>query len=271
MEELPKILAEFDVEYDEKRLPDMFAIYDVDDSGALAFEEFSALLKDMNADKAVAEKKMDAYRLPPALLKEFSPEAIEEMRVTFGLFDESGDGALDEEELGALLRTFGQEPTKDKIHKEMLEIDYDRSGTIEFREFVTLMKKVRDGEVELDDSAFGRAIMNSTVASRLSEELRRLDAHPIPCLQSAKLIKSSPATLRAKISCPTGTPYEGYTLTMELVASDGYPFMPPVAKFLKRVFHLNFSVLLDGTTAVRSVLDQWTAEWNVAKFLREVS
>lgn len=30
MEELPKILAEFDVEYDEKRLPDMFNIYDVD-------------------------------------------------------------------------------------------------------------------------------------------------------------------------------------------------------------------------------------------------
>lgn len=69
----------------------------------------------MNADKAVAEKKMNAYRLPPALLKEFSPEAIEEMRVTFALFDESGDGALDEEELGALLRTFGQEPTKDKV------------------------------------------------------------------------------------------------------------------------------------------------------------
>ncbi|CAM9467596.1 unnamed protein product [Ectocarpus sp. 12 AP-2014] len=270
MEELPKILAEFDVEYDEKRLPDMFVTYDVDDSGALDFEEFSALLKDMKADKAVAEKKMNAYRLPPALLKEFSPEAIEEMRVTFALFDESGDGALDEDELGALLRMFGQEPTKDKIHKEMLEIDYDRSGTIEFKEFVTLMKKVRDGEVELDDSAFGRAIMNSTVASRLSEELRRLDANPIPCLQSAKLIKSSPATLRAKIACPTGTPYEGYTLTMELVASDGYPFMPPVAKFLKRVFHLNFSILLDGTTAVRSVLDQWTAEWNVAKFLCEV-
>lgn len=29
-----------------------------------------------------------------------------------------------------------------QIHKEMLEIDYDRSGTIEFKEFVTLMKKV---------------------------------------------------------------------------------------------------------------------------------
>ena len=30
----------------------------------------------------------------------------------------------------------------EKIHQEMLEIDYDRSGTIEFQEFVTLMRKV---------------------------------------------------------------------------------------------------------------------------------
>lgn len=42
-------------------------------------------------------------------------EAIEEMRMTFGLFDESGDGALDEEELEGILRTFGQEPTKEKV------------------------------------------------------------------------------------------------------------------------------------------------------------
>lgn len=85
-------------------------------SGALDFEEFSALLKDMQADRAVAEKKMRAYYLPPSLLQEFSQEAIEEMRVTFAMFDESGDGALDEEELGGLLRTFGQEPTKEKVY-----------------------------------------------------------------------------------------------------------------------------------------------------------
>ncbi len=84
-------------------------------SGGLDFEEFSALLKDMHADRAVAEKRMRAYRLPQSLLKEFSAEAIEDMRVTFAMFDESGDGALDEEELGALLRTFGQEPTKEKV------------------------------------------------------------------------------------------------------------------------------------------------------------
>lgn len=72
-------------------------------------------MKDMDADKAVAQRRMLAYSLPPSLLKEFSKEAVEEMRMTFGMFDESGDGALDEEELGSLLRTFGQEPTEEKV------------------------------------------------------------------------------------------------------------------------------------------------------------
>lgn len=78
----------------------------------------------MHADKAVAEKRMLAYHLPPSLLKEFSPAAIEEMRVTFAMFDESGDGALDEEELGGLLRTFGQEPTKEKVYYNSGDMQY---------------------------------------------------------------------------------------------------------------------------------------------------
>lgn len=30
-----------------------------------------------------------------------------------------------------------------QIHEEMVRIDYDKSGTIEFHEFVLLMKKAR--------------------------------------------------------------------------------------------------------------------------------
>lgn len=79
------------------------------------FEEFSALLKDMDADKAVANKRMLTYHLPASLLKEFSADEIGEMRMTFGMMDESGDGVLDEEELEKLLIMFGQKPTKEKV------------------------------------------------------------------------------------------------------------------------------------------------------------
>lgn len=38
--------------------------------------------------------------------------------------------------------TRNEKQRREKIHEEMLEIDYDRSGTIEFQEFVILMRKV---------------------------------------------------------------------------------------------------------------------------------
>lgn len=42
--------------------------------------------------------------------------------------------------------------------------------------------------MELDDSAFGRAILNSAVATRLSQELQLLAASPVPCVKSAKVV-----------------------------------------------------------------------------------
>lgn len=42
------------------------------------------------------------------------------MRTTFGMFDESGEGALDEEELEKLLGTFGQNPSKEKVRTSLV-------------------------------------------------------------------------------------------------------------------------------------------------------
>lgn len=41
--------------------------------------------------------------------------------------------------------------------------------------------------MELDDSAFGRAVLNSVVATRLSQELKLLKASPVPYVESAKV------------------------------------------------------------------------------------
>lgn len=48
-------------------------------------------------------------------------EDIAEMRMTFGMFDESGDGALDEDELEQVLRVFVDEPEKDKARSLQTE------------------------------------------------------------------------------------------------------------------------------------------------------
>lgn len=50
------------------------------------------------------------------------------------------------------------------------------------------MIQIRDGDIELDDSAFGRALMKSVVANRLNQDLKDLQNDPVPHIQSAKVV-----------------------------------------------------------------------------------
>lgn len=51
----------------------------------------------------------------------------------------------------------------------------------------------------------------------------------------SQLVMSSPATLEAIMAGPSGSPYEGSTMTLEVIASDGYPFTPPAVRLKERV------------------------------------
>ena len=57
------------------------------------------------------------------------------------LFDESGDGAIDSQELGNVLRSFGQNPTRKEIEQLLAELDSDGTNSLEFNEFINLMQK----------------------------------------------------------------------------------------------------------------------------------
>ena len=46
----------------------------------------------------------------------------------FSLFDASGDGAIDQEEIGSLMQALGQNPTEEQIQKMMEEIDENSDG-----------------------------------------------------------------------------------------------------------------------------------------------
>ncbi|XP_046336651.1 calmodulin-like [Haliotis rufescens] len=66
---------------------------------------------------------------------------IAEMREAFGLFDKNGDGMITTAELGAVIRSLGQNPTEGELQDMITEVDENESGTIEFPEFMTMMSK----------------------------------------------------------------------------------------------------------------------------------
>ncbi|XP_065581264.1 neo-calmodulin-like isoform X2 [Artemia franciscana] len=66
---------------------------------------------------------------------------MEDLRASFALFDQDGDGHITTSELTAVMKCLGQNPTDAEILAIIKEVDADGNGTIEFSEFVIAMAK----------------------------------------------------------------------------------------------------------------------------------
>merc|ERR1712156_1271172 len=72
---------------------------------------------------------------------------IAEFKEAFDEFDKDHSGAISSDELLGVLRAMGQNPTEDELLNLVLEVDIDGNGTIEFGEFLNMMKQ-KAGEVD---------------------------------------------------------------------------------------------------------------------------
>merc|ERR1712106_1088338 len=74
-----------------------------------------------------------------------------ELKEAFDAFDKDGSGAISAEELLEVMRAMGQNPTEDEVLNMMMEADLDGNGTIEFPEFLQLMRnKYGSDDMESD-------------------------------------------------------------------------------------------------------------------------
>ena len=66
-------------------------------------------------------------------------EQLSEYKEAFNMFDKDGDGTIDIKELGTCMRSLGQDPSELELQNMISEVDDDRSGTINFSEFLHMM------------------------------------------------------------------------------------------------------------------------------------
>ncbi|MEU4843866.1 EF-hand domain-containing protein [Streptomyces gilvosporeus] len=71
----------------------------------------------------------------------FNEEQINEYKVAFSLYDKNNDGNVTANELGAAMRSVGQNPTEAELQDMINEVDKDDNGTINFAEFLSLMAR----------------------------------------------------------------------------------------------------------------------------------
>lgn len=100
---------------------------DVDGSGHMEWPEFLLLMS-----KFGKRQSMEA---------QFSEDRLVDLHQAFSLFDLDGNGALDVQELGSVMRSVGLSPTDFEIRAMISEVDADGSGSIDWPEFLYLMSR----------------------------------------------------------------------------------------------------------------------------------
>lgn len=65
---------------------------------------------------------------------------MDKFRIAFNKFDKDGGGTIDAEELGSAMHSLGQNLTRLELQDIIDSVDADNSGTIDFPEFLVLMR-----------------------------------------------------------------------------------------------------------------------------------
>lgn len=76
---------------------------------------------------------------------------MEVLKQAFDLFDVDGSNSIDENELKDAMLALGFEASKQDVARIMAEIDKDGSGTIDFEEFLNMMRTKMLEEKDMED------------------------------------------------------------------------------------------------------------------------
>lgn len=68
-----------------------------------------------------------------------SGEEVAQLRDAFSLFDKNGTGQITKDDMGEVMRSLGLSPTESELQDMINEVDIDKSGAIDFSEFLKMM------------------------------------------------------------------------------------------------------------------------------------
>ncbi|EGZ15453.1 hypothetical protein PHYSODRAFT_510020 [Phytophthora sojae] len=203
--------------------------------------------------------------LPESLKHEFSREELEQMKQQFSDFDTSGDGSIAASELTVLMESMGISATLEEVQELIDKVDENRSGELEYHEFVRLVSDIRRG----NGDKLAMFLQYSKHVMAIRRELLDLSTHPTANSQ-VFIVKENAWDWKVLMNGPVGSPYEGGVLNFHVRFSHEYPFEAPVLSCLTHIYHPNFVPLLNGSMSLYGLLRQWDPEWRMRRLLEAV-
>jgi centrin-1 len=102
-------------------------------------------------------------------------DEIEEIKEAFDLFDTDGSGQIDPKELKAAMQSLGFEAKNQTIFQMISDLDKNKSGTIEFDEFLDMMTaRMSDKDTREDINKVFRLFDDDNTGTVTLRNLRRV-------------------------------------------------------------------------------------------------
>jgi len=128
--ELSDLLLSLNMEPMSHVLDEVISEVDVDGHGTLDLNEFKAIMQLILSREG------------------FSKSEYEEFMLIFERYDRDKSGECDASEMAAILNWLGFAWSRDRMMAVLKEVDIDHSGSINKREFIVCMRKVREVELQ---------------------------------------------------------------------------------------------------------------------------
>ena len=104
-----------------------------------------------------------------------SMEDVKQIKEAFDLFDTDGSGTIDPKELRAAMQSLGFEAKNQTIFQMISDLDKNKSGSIDFEEFLDMMTaRMSDKDTREDISKVFRLFDDDTSGSITLRNLRRV-------------------------------------------------------------------------------------------------
>ena len=116
--EIKNLLGRFGFEHSLKDIDEMIQEKDIDQDGRINFDEFYRIL---SRDASSIEKMM-------------------EVKQAFDLCDTKSDGRIDKQELKDYFQKIGIPLSDKEVENMMIVADHNKSGFVEFEEFVNILR-----------------------------------------------------------------------------------------------------------------------------------
>jgi calmodulin len=210
VDELEEAFKDMGQGFNKQQVKGFLDQVDADKSGQIEWLEFLQIMRNFYAQRR-ADFEKEFYGAAKSY-PEFSKADIDVFAAGFREFDLDGSGSIDVDELGPALKALGQGYNAAELQSVIDAVDADKSGAIEFNEFLQIMKSLYTGKgVPQKPAATSTAPAKTTfqpaTPSKSTQAPKTTTAPPSPKTTNAPpTLGKSPSGLsshRDSAKCPT--------------------------------------------------------------------